>query len=192
MSEKEIQMSRTTILSSVIRTACALTALGLPLACGAQTQDGSGSGSTTNFLERCTSNEACGEDLLCWCGVCTKVCDGNRDCREHDDGAVCENPWTLAASCESPGDLCQLPPETEGEPTSQDDETTTVAVTTGTSDNFGTSFDVGPVVNPEPDVTITPSPIPPLDCTQPEVLVDNGEGEPREAYTWDGEECVRF
>lgn len=46
-------------------------------------------GSQTNFLERCKTDDACDNGLLCVCGVCTERCHTDEDCRSDDLKGTC-------------------------------------------------------------------------------------------------------
>jgi hypothetical protein len=77
----------------------------LPLcaACGAKTQDGKGTDTSTDWVRACNEDAACDDEEHCACGICTRECETDADCRALSPGAECAE---APSSCEQPGSIC--------------------------------------------------------------------------------------
>lgn len=69
-------------------------------------------GSNSNWLSACQSDEECGPDTVCLCGACSSPCEGDGDCASLQ-GGQCALPSdsALASQCahtggSAPGGLC--------------------------------------------------------------------------------------
>lgn len=71
--------------SAVGGCAVALAALG----CGAQSQNGGGSDTSTDWVRTCQLDEECNPDELCGCGLCTRECNSDADCAAFSPSARC-------------------------------------------------------------------------------------------------------
>ncbi|MEO8182182.1 MAG: hypothetical protein ABI895_25385 [Deltaproteobacteria bacterium] len=79
-------------------------AFGLAVSCGAQVQVDAPMGSQTHFLRSCPGG-ACGDGLVCTCGVCTLPCAQARDCAIASGSASCES---AEASCSQARSICSI------------------------------------------------------------------------------------
>lgn len=77
----------------------------LPLcaACGAKTQDGKGTDTSTDWVRACNEDAACDDNEHCACGICTRECETDADCRALSPDAECAE---APSSCEQPGSIC--------------------------------------------------------------------------------------
>lgn len=83
-------------------------------ACGARSQ-GSGTDSSTHWLDSCTSSSQCGSSFDCICGTCTKACGSDSSCESLEAGeAICaesscggKSTSTYTRECKSPDDCPQ-------------------------------------------------------------------------------------
>lgn len=77
----------------------------LPLcaACGAKTQDGKGTDTSTDWVRACNEDAACDDKEHCACGICTRECETDADCRALSPDAECAE---APSSCEQPGSIC--------------------------------------------------------------------------------------
>lgn len=60
---------------------------------------GSSPDGSTSWLRACDARIACGSDLECICGVCTRTCGGNESCSALGPNAACANATILADVC---------------------------------------------------------------------------------------------
>jgi hypothetical protein len=64
-----------------------------------------GTDTRTNWLSFCTTDNACGPELSCVCGVCTKACEAPSDCSSLGSGASCFE----VQGCSAAGQVCAQP-----------------------------------------------------------------------------------
>src|SRR5687768_1463415 len=69
----------------------------------------------TNWLERCETDDECGEALACRCGICTVTCERDATCEVDDRRALCwhEGSDELAEQCNAPVSMTAIciPPQ---------------------------------------------------------------------------------
>jgi len=64
--------------------------------------------SNTNWLMRCTEDQQCSGALRCYCGICTKPCGQNSECRLLDGAECAESGESLCGEQAGAGGLCVL------------------------------------------------------------------------------------
>jgi hypothetical protein len=88
-----------------------LTAASALLAC--QTNGEPEATSETHFLTQCSTDETCGDDLTCVCGVCTVVCSASSTCEPYSAEAACtpreSRPLAQACADFDVGGTCEVP-----------------------------------------------------------------------------------
>jgi hypothetical protein len=72
-------------------------------ACGAKTQEGGGTDTSTDWVHECDEDATCDDEEYCACGLCTRECDTDADCRALSPDAECAE---APSSCEEPGSIC--------------------------------------------------------------------------------------
>lgn len=77
----------------------------LPLcaACGAKTQDGKGTDTSTDWVRECNEDATCDDEEHCACGICTRECETDADCRALSPDAECAE---APSSCQQPRSIC--------------------------------------------------------------------------------------
>jgi hypothetical protein len=79
--------------------------LGVVAVAGGCGQVNDGSGSNTNWLGPCQNDGTCAEGLKCLCGMCSRSCQSESDCRGLGAPAACAAS-TLVCGNPAPGGLC--------------------------------------------------------------------------------------